>query len=358
MWSAALAAQVRRPATSRPTRRLASTAAPPSTTSVEGIGELGHRSRRHQDRRSSRNLGHRRARGGDEGCPARQRFEGGKPETLLVGRIGRHRGPPQERRHGVVGDVSGADDAVGGAGLVVWTARPPPPPSPVGRPGPRRARAGRWRPGRRRPPGRGPPSWARGCPRTGHREDAPRTARGTRRRRRARRRRHRPGVRIGLGPEAVVVDTVGHHEHPSRRRAQFAETIGGSTAHAHDGVGVAGRHPDGPTEHDDLAPLVPLGMVEEREVVNGHDAWQSRSARAWCSAARGARRRMRRRADRGAGSAPTSGGQADARATHGPYRRPGRRRAQVAPTRPSWRRHHNVNATSSRANRAVARSIV
>ena len=75
-------------------------------------------------------------------------------------------GAPARRRRGRIR----CGRCGGRRGPVVWTARPPPPPSPVGRPGPRRARAGRWRPGRRRPPDRGSPSWARGCPRTGHRE--------------------------------------------------------------------------------------------------------------------------------------------------------------------------------------------
>ncbi len=85
------------------------------------------------------------------------------------------------------------------------------------------------------------------------------------------------GVVVGarrrcFGPKALVVDAVGNHEDTAGGSTELLETRCGPTAHAHDGIGAAGRHGDGPTEHDDLAPLVPLGMVEEREVVDGDDA--------------------------------------------------------------------------------------
>ena len=47
-----------------------------------------------------------------EGCAAGQRLEGGQPESLFERRAGDHGGPAQQRRHGGIGEVPGADDAI------------------------------------------------------------------------------------------------------------------------------------------------------------------------------------------------------------------------------------------------------
>ena len=80
------------------------------------------------------------------------------------------------------------------------------------------------------------------------------------------------GGRVAGGHEPFVVDAVVHDDDLTLRLGDGAEAIGGVVAHAHEQLRRARRGADHAPEVRDLRPLVPLGMVEEREVVDRHDA--------------------------------------------------------------------------------------
>ena len=79
--------------------------------------------------------------------------------------------------------------------------------------------------------------------------------------------------------EPVVIDTVVRDHDFAPRIDECAQTIGGVRAHAHQHRCPVCRRPDHPAEEHDLAALVPLGMVEERQVVDRHHARDARSQR-------------------------------------------------------------------------------
>jgi hypothetical protein len=89
-----------------------------------------------------------------------------------------------------------------------------------------------------------------------------------------------PGQQLGVGVgavgrldgEAPVVDAVGDGEDGGLGVDELAQAVGGAFAHRHDGVRPSSARTDHPGEEGDLARLVPLGVVEEREVVDGHHA--------------------------------------------------------------------------------------
>ncbi len=88
------------------------------------------------------------------------------------------------------------------------------------------------------------------------------------------------GVRPGLGlvrPEPSCVDPVRGYEHLGLHRAPSDQLLGGDPARADHGGGPAGGHPDGPAEQQDLRPLVPVGLLEEAQVVDGDHGGHRRS---------------------------------------------------------------------------------
>ena len=87
------------------------------------------------------------------------------------------------------------------------------------------------------------------------------------------------GLLVALGDEAVVIDAVIGDDHLGARVNEDAEPFGGVLAHAHQHRRPACRRPDHPPEVHDLVALMPLGMVEEREVVDRHDAGHARAQR-------------------------------------------------------------------------------
>ena len=64
-----------------------------------------------------------------------------------------------------------------------------------------------------------------------------------------------------------------------RAGATAPRRVGGGVAHADDHRGAPSRLDDGAAEEQHLGALVPLGMVEEREVVHGHDGGDAEPCR-------------------------------------------------------------------------------
>ncbi len=98
----------------------------------------------------------------------------------------------------------------------------------------------------------------------------------------------RPGERgevgsfVPGGRESLVVDTVVDHHHLGgavRARGPRRESVRSVFADAHAHRRVRDRRRDHPTEEDDLRSFVPLGMLEEREVVHRHDHRDARAQR-------------------------------------------------------------------------------
>ena len=233
-----------------------------STRSIPAAsaGDVGGR---HEHRRVADELLDRRARRRHERRAARERLERGQPEPLLERGIDDGRGAPEQRRHRVLVDVAGAHDAGRDAARTdrdVDVAVVPPVPAgehegEVG-PGRRDAREGAH-----------------------ERRDVLARLDGAEERdvRRADREAIEAGevgLLVGLGTEAHVVHAVRHDDHVARRtrrRDERRQPVGGVPADAHAHVGVRHRRRDHAPEVERLRSLVPLGMFEERQVVDGDD---------------------------------------------------------------------------------------
>ena len=202
------------------------------------LGQLAHDPGRHQHGGLARHLVHGRPRRGDERSTTGECFEGREPESFLQRRVGDGRRRPQQCRHRLVRDVPGTNDAPA-------EARPLDGPVDVGDAPPGPPRQHQDSPAWSTPPhdrtrrrGRARPSAAPASRRTARRAAPP-----------------QPGIVLGrpvspvvgsgrgpLGPEPVVVDAVGHDEHPARGPRTAAQSLCGPSAHAHDGVGPASGH--------------------------------------------------------------------------------------------------------------------
>ena len=155
------------------------------------------------------------------------------------------------------------------------------------------------------------------------------------------------------GPEPVVVDAVGDGEDGRLRVQHLLDRLGGGAAHGHDGrrPGDAGR--DHLPEEDHLRALVPLGVLEEGEVVDRRHRRDRAAAGGPCS---GGRARRRSRAGRPApvpAAAPRPGGPAGPAARRrGPWRR-GASSCQrsASPRRARRWRSHSPSRSSAAASR-------
>ena len=266
MWRSALAAQVRPAATGRPSRRrsAAPSSRPRPSTASRASASVGRVAGRHQQGRPAGQLGHGRPRRGHQGRPAGQGLEGRQAVALLERGVGHHRRPERkQRRDRLVGHVAGAHHPVGvdaarGHGPSTSSA-----PHPVR---PARTSAGLgWYPahrGRRPGPGRARPCGARWCRRRppGAAGSSPSAGQ---------RRLVGPGRRLGSGPNRGGRRRGGPPP-PAPGGHRPRQALGRRPAHADDGRGPPGRHPDGPAEDEHLGSLVPLGVVEEGAVVHRH----------------------------------------------------------------------------------------
>ena len=79
------------------------------------------------------------------------------------------------------------------------------------------------------------------------------------------------GARL-VGHETSMVHAMGHHDHGTSWRKDVPEPSRGDLAHADDGRGVPRRVAHGGAEPSHLARFVPLGVIEEGQVVNRHHA--------------------------------------------------------------------------------------
>ena len=84
--------------------------------------------------------------------------------------------------------------------------------------------------------------------------------------------------------EAGVVDPVGRHHDRCPHVAAGPQPRRRDLAHTDESARMQAGLANGPAEEQRLRPDVPLGVVEERAVVNGHDARARAHVRAWCSA--------------------------------------------------------------------------
>ena len=93
------------------------------------------------------------------------------------------------------------------------------------------------------------------------------------------------GVAARIGAEALEVDPEGPHDHWCVRGNLFVQLARGELTDGDQYVGVRRGVGDGSSEERDLGAFVPLGVGEEREIVDRHDGRRRRTMRASCSGA-------------------------------------------------------------------------
>ncbi len=141
-----------------------------------------------------------------------------------------------------------------------------------------------------------------------------------------------------------MVHAVGRDDDRRGRCEPRPQAGGGVLAHRDQRAGAARADADHRREERDLAALVPLGMVEEREVVHGDDRGDRQRAAASCSAARARRRARAASPGWERSSAPREGGPAAGREPRAGSR-PSARGSPSA--RPSPRRASRCRSISS-----------
>ncbi len=199
------------------------------------------------------------------GAPHASAFERGQSEALFERRVGDHGGPAEQRGNDVVVEVAGPDHV----------GRDP-------------ARGDRVAHGSRAPPVAAGEHEAQVAMRMRQRReggdegrdvlagfDRARRTRRTAARCRAPRATRDPSRHRHPGGSVVCRHRAARRRRRPRGGATAARRVGGVLADAHDRGRASRARPDHAPEVQDLAPLVPLGMIEEREVVDrdhGRDA--------------------------------------------------------------------------------------
>ena len=168
MCRSALAVQVCAATTSKPRRRRAADRVRfggAGQAGVEDVGQSGRVTGVDQRGRVPGHFLHGRPSGGDQGDAAGQRLEGGETEALVARGVDGGGGRSKQGRDRLVGQVPGAEDAIGrprGGDGPVDLGRAP---TGARRPAPTGPRDGSRRSGRRRRPGWARPCGARASPR-------------------------------------------------------------------------------------------------------------------------------------------------------------------------------------------------
>jgi hypothetical protein len=214
----------------------------------------------HSARRVARHLRERRPLGRDERGAARERFERGHAEALLVRRIGHDASTPVEGRYDIVFDVAGADDVRRDAAFANRVTDGINAPAVAADQGEAQVGMGACE---RRERGDERGHVLARLERPDERDVGRRDAVAC-----------EHAEIIGFGTprrEPFVVDAVVHHSHSSARGRDCGEATGGELRHADDRGGASRTRADHAPEVRHFRAFMPLGMIEERTVVHGHD---------------------------------------------------------------------------------------